>query len=126
MTGWDDESLIEDLVANGVDDWVYEALVCGNIARRRASDPQERRAIALGLIAEALFSGLMVPGSVNRDGFVPWHCSLAESFERIATAWLNAPDPDVRPGEVVWLSNTESGNRLGEAVLRREGHSGDQ
>lgn len=120
MTRWDDRSLLEDLVANGVDDWVYEAWLCGNIARRRASDPEERRAIALGLIAEVLFSGLMVPGSVAEDGFMPWHSSLAESFERIATAWLNVPDPDVRPGEIVWLSNTESGEKLGEAVLRRE------
>jgi len=34
MSNFEDRTLVEDMLANGVDDWVYEAWVSGNIARR--------------------------------------------------------------------------------------------
>jgi len=121
MSEFEDRTLIEDLVANGVDDWVYEALVCGNIARRVVSLPVERRAVALGLIAEVLFTGLMVAGETPKGrGFVPWESGPLESLARIARAWMPREDPDVGPGEIVWLRNTAKGNTLGREVLKRE------
>jgi len=39
---------------------------------------------------------------------------------RIATDWLSWPDPDIRPGDICWLRNTEAGDAIGNAVLERE------
>ncbi|MCP3881352.1 MAG: hypothetical protein GY701_23615 [Sulfitobacter sp.] len=121
MSTFDDRTLVEDMVANGVDDWVYEALVSGNIARRVVSAPTERRAVALGLIAEVLFSGLMEAGETQKGrGFVPWGTDPGESLSRVADHWMGREDPDVGPGEIVWLRNTAAGDAIGAAVLSRE------
>lgn len=121
MSTFDDRTLVEDMVANGVDDWVDEALVSGNIARRVVSAPTERRAVALGLIAEVLFSGLMEAGETPKGGgFVPWGTDPGESLSRIAERWMGRANPDVGPGEVVWLRNTAAGDTVGTAVLSRE------
>ena len=121
MSTFDDRTLIEDLVAHGVDDWVYEALVFGNIARRVASDPTDRRAIAIGLISEALLAGLMEAGeTVPGTGFVPWRLDPEQAVVRIAREWTKRDDPGVGPGEIVWLRNTDRGDTLGNNVLERE------
>jgi len=120
MTTWLDCTLLEDLLANGVEDWVYEALICGNIARRVVLDPRDRRSVAIGLIAEALINGLVVAGETPPNvGFTAWNCSPIESLQRIVENWSNRSNPDVLPGEIVWLKNTEAGNAIGEAVLAR-------
>ncbi len=121
MSSIEARTLVQDLVANGVDDWVYEALISGNIARRVVSSPEERRAVAFGLIAEVLFNGLMEAGETPTGmGFVPWGTDAADSLLRIAQGWMTREDPDVGPGEIVWLRNTAKGDALGRQVLDRE------
>lgn len=119
MTTWDDRTLLEDLVAHGVDDWVDDASVWGNIAARAALSVDDRLPIALGVISTALLKGLMIAGDVM-GGFQPWDMSPAESAAAIAERWLALDDPGVRPGDIFWLSNTAAGEELGEAVLSRE------
>ena len=121
MTTFEDRTLLEDLVANGVDDWVYEALVYGNIARRVVAAPTERRAVALGLITEALLTGFMEAGETPAgEGFVPWPVEPIDAVTRICREWTARDDPGVGPGEIVWLRNTPKGDALGNAVLERE------
>jgi len=121
MSGFDDRTLLEDLLANGVDDWVYEALICGNIARRVVDDPADRRAIAIGLIAAAVIDGLVVPGQpVAGGGFEPWDLSPEQATLRVAREWLERAEVDVGPGAIVWLQNTATGDVIGRAVLDRE------
>lgn len=122
MISFEDSSLLEELVANGVDDWVYEAWVYGNIASRVVSAPREKRAVALGLITEALLTGLMEAGETppGEGGFVPWPIEPIEAVARICRTWTAREDPAVGPGEIVWLRNTPTGNALGHAVLERE------
>jgi hypothetical protein len=121
VTTWDDRTLVEDLVARAVDDWLDPGIVV-QIARRGTRDSDEAAfALALGLVAEALFGGLVVPGDVREGTFHPWELAPEQAYERIVREWLPLGVRDVRPGDVAWLGNTDAGRRLGEKVLRREG-----
>jgi hypothetical protein len=113
-------SLVEDLVARGVDDWVYDAEVLDIVSRCDLEAPSDRRTVAIGLVAEVLIGGLMKAGTVSEDGFIAWACSPADAVSRVAREWLSRADPLVMPGEIVWLKNTARGTELGETVLRRE------
>lgn len=119
MSTWGDRTLIEDLVAHGVDDWVHDAEVWGNIAGRAALSIEDRLPIALGVITVALLQGLVIAGDVM-GGFQPWATSPSESAAVIAERWLRLADPAVRPGDICWLNNTIAGEELGHAVLARE------
>ncbi len=120
MSTWDERSLAEDVLANGVDDWVYAAWVAGIACRTGVSDPSAIRYLSIGLIAELLATGLMVAGDVTDQGHVPWPVSIGAAIERIAMEWAAVGDAQLYPGQLVWLANTELGNRLGQAVLNRE------
>lgn len=116
-----DRTLIEDMLANGVDDWVDEALVFGNIARRVVADASDRRAVAIGLIESVLLAGQMDAGeTVSCMGFRPWDATPEEAALRVASEWMSRADPNVYPGEIVWLRNTSTGDAIGQAVLDRE------
>jgi hypothetical protein len=119
VSTWDDRTLIEDLVANGVDDWVDDGWVWGNIAGRAAISVEDRLPIALGVITVALVRGLVVAGDVM-GGFHPWALSPAESAAAVVERWLALEDPAVRPGDICWFCNTAAGKALGRAVLARE------
>lgn len=113
-------TLVEDLVARGVDDWIYDAELLDIAACAGAHEPLDRRAVAIGLAAEVLIGGLMEAGTVTGTAFTPWMCSSVEAVARIADDWLSRSDPLVMPGEIMWLSNTARGAALGESVLARE------
>lgn len=114
-------SPIEDLVVSGLDDWIYESLAFPQ-SLDASLGHKVRRAGALGLIAEAIFGGLMVPGDVVGRDHIPWTTSLSASFERIARKWITEWDEAwPTPGSIVWLDNTPEGDALARAVLEREG-----
>lgn len=121
MSGFEDRTLVEDVLANGVDDWVDEALVFGNIARRVAEDAFDRRAVAIGLIVSVLLAGQMEAGETpTGEGFRPWDATPEEAALRVASEWMARSDVNVYPGEIVWLRNTPVGDAIGQAVLDRE------
>lgn len=114
-------TLLEQLVVAGLDDWVYDAEVCGNIARSVVEDADDRRAIAIGLIQTAIIRRWMVAGKPGVDGtFEPWDGSPAEVGARVAIEWMTREIVDVRPGEVVWLQNTPEGDSAGRTALDAE------
>jgi len=114
-------SLLEQLVVAGLDDWVYDAEVCGNIARSVVEDSDDRRAIAIGLIQAAIIRRWVVAGEPTADGtFERWDGSPAEVAARVAVEWMAREVVDVRPGEVVWLENTPEGDSVGRAALEGE------
>lgn len=113
-------TLIEDLVARAVDDWVSDAEMLDIAQRQGVDDPSDRRTVALGLLAEALLRGYAQIGSVTDDGFSAWSCSPAEATERAALEWLARADPLVLPGEIFWLNGTARGVAAGEEILARE------
>jgi hypothetical protein len=120
MITWDDRSLIEDMLARGVDDWVTAAEVLGIADRRGLADDRDILDLALGLIVDVLTRRLMVAGDINDGRHVPWDCSTAEAIGRIAKDWCEREDPNVFPGEIAWLDVTPEGGAVGQAVLDRE------
>lgn len=120
MTGWDDRTLVEDALARGVDDWVYAAEIYDIAARSGIVDPEQVRMLGVGLLAELLTRGLMVPGDVHGGTHKPWDCSVGEAMARIEKEWLSWGTTVPTPGAIVWLDLTPAGRVIGEAVVARE------
>lgn len=111
----------DDVLVGGLDDWAYAAWVYGSTGLGGLSDPVLRRALALGIIAELLVEGLVVAGEVDEQGHHPWPCSPGEAIERIAREWITDWEYEIpAPGAIVWLANTDKGNRIAHTVLARE------
>ena len=120
MSSWDDRTLIEDLLANGVDDWVYASWVQGVAMRPGLTDGDLIRQLSLGLIAEVLVGGLMVAGDVVDGSHHAWDMTPADSLRRVAEEWIALGQDQLYPGQIVWLCNTAEGSKRGQAVLDRE------
>lgn len=112
--------MVEDLLANGIDDLVYEAWVYTITGRSGLTDPTSRRQLAIGMIAEVLASGLMVAGEFDGAKHQQWEVSTGAEIMRITEDWLRWGDQVPTPGSVVWLALTPAGREVGEAVLARE------
>jgi hypothetical protein len=120
MSSFADRILAGDVLANGVDDWVYAGWVHQIVRRSGVTDPAQLRELAVGLIAELIVSGLVVPGDYDGDTHQPWECSAGEAIGRIAEEWLAWGDAAPTPGAIVWLALSPAGAALGAAVLQRE------
>ena len=111
----------EDVLVGGLDDWAYAAWVYGSTRLAGLTDSEQRRTYSLGLIAELLVEGLMVPGDVDDHGHHAWPCSAGEAVERIVREWLTDwPQEVPTPGAIVWRANTESGDEVAKRVLAQE------
>lgn len=112
----------DDVLVGGLDDWAYAGWVYGSTRLSGLSDRALRRELALGLIAELVVEGLVVAGDVDEQGHHPWACSPGEAIERITREWVTEwGDETPTPGAIVWLANTDEGNRIARAVLAKEG-----
>ena len=119
MKAWDERGLIEDAAARAVDDWLHVADFV-SIARRTEVTTQDAlRALAMGLIVEALIRELLVPGDVDDLGFHPWVGTTGEAIVRIAESW-DEEELSPTPGSVAWFALTPVGKDLGARVLERE------
>lgn len=113
-------TITEDLLVSGLVDWASAGWVLG-CAFDASTDPQVRRQVAIGVIAEVLVQGLMVAGDVGPNGFTPWGTGAGTSLETIVAAWVrDSPLTGPGLGEIVWLANTERGDRVARAVLAAE------
>jgi len=120
MSDMDARTLVEDVLANAVDDLVYEALVWTLAGRAGVLDPSVRRDLSVGLIAELLVSGLMIAGEYDGADHRAWDVTTGEAIVRITEDWLQWGESVPTPGSIVWLALTPAGKVLGEAVLARE------
>ncbi|OOP63846.1 hypothetical protein BMF89_05430 [Arthrobacter sp. SRS-W-1-2016] len=85
------------------------------------ADSIQRRTLTIGLTAELLMEGQMIAGDVDEQGHHPWPHSTGDAIERITRTGLTEwPDDFPTPRAIVWLANTEAGNRVGREVLARE------
>jgi hypothetical protein len=111
----------EHVLVGGLDDWADAGCIYGSTSLSGLTDPLQRRALTIGLIAELLIENLMIAGDVDEQGHHPWPHSPGEAIEQITrTSLAEWPDTTPTPGAIVWLANTEAGNRAGRAVLARE------
>lgn len=120
MSGFADRTLAEDVLANGIDDWVYAGWVHQIVRRSGVADLAQLRELAVGLIAELIVSELVVPGDYDGDTHQPWKCSAGDAIVRITEEWLAWGDSAPTPGAIVWLALSPAGAALGAAVLQRE------
>lgn len=117
----EDRTPKEDVLVGGLADWAYAAWVYGSTRLAGLVEPEQRRTLALGLIAELLVEGLMVAGDVDETGHHPWQCSPGEAIERITREWLTEWGAETpTPGAIVWLAITETGRERAHLVLARE------
>ena len=117
----DERTLIEDVLAHGVDDWLYAGWIYQIARRAGLEDSAATRAVALGLVAEVLISRLAVAGEVTEDGFQAWEMPAETALGRIVEEWLAYGTEPPSPGSICWLALTSEGEARGLAVLRREG-----
>jgi hypothetical protein len=121
MSTMDNRTPKEDVLVGGLDDWAYAGWVYGSTRLAGITDPEQRRVLAIGLIAELLVEGLMIPGDVDDQGHHPWPHSPGDAIERITHEWLTEWTDEIpAPGAIVWLANTETGNDVARRVLARE------
>jgi len=124
MSTMDNRTPKEDVLVGGLDDWAYAGWVYGSTRLAGITDSEQRRGLAIGLIAELLVEGLMVAGDVDDQGHHPWPHPTGDAIERITREWLTEWPNDVpAPGAIVWLANTPAGNEIARRVLAREADS---
>lgn len=123
-TGWEQRSLVEDILARGVDDWVDVGQVV-QVAKREAISSDGPDILALGLVSTVLFRRLMIAGDVVKGKFQAWDVPPEAAFSRIAEHWFRAEvDNRLLPGDIGWMCNTAEGDIIGRAVLERESEDG--
>ncbi|AZI58098.1 hypothetical protein EH165_08045 [Nakamurella antarctica] len=82
---------------------------------------EARRTMTIGLIAELVTAGLIVPGDVDEQGHHAWPHSPGDAIERITREWLTEWRDEIpTPGAIVWFANTEAGDEIAREVLARE------
>lgn len=114
--------LLSELLLVGLDDWVHILDVYG-VARSGTSTPSTQSLLVEGLIARALLTELMVAGDVTDRGFEVWEGSPADWVARVVDAHSEKELSELMPGHVVWLCNTDEGDRLAREydALKRSG-----
>jgi hypothetical protein len=115
------DTLIDELVIRGTDDWVTAAEVAW-IAKSvgRAPTNNDIKTLSVELIHAVLQAGLMEAGDVTDGGFFGWGVSPNEASARIERSWEQL-DRLPNLGEVCWLANTEAGDQRGHAVTSHTG-----
>lgn len=120
------QSMIEELVTRGSDDWVDAAEVAW-VAKSIGGvrDDESMRVLSIALIRRVLEDGLMEIGEVGDGGFFEWGLPVDEAVDRADRAWR---DLDRAPnlGDVCWLANTEEGTLLAEQVFEQRSHGGER
>lgn len=117
----DERTPLEDLVARVGEDWIDPCEVIYLAHRYGVEDVELRRDTAIGLIARAMWLGLIIPGQITDSGFEPWASSVAESMWRIAAEWCARRSPLVGPGEIAWFAATPKGEAMARDIWKREG-----
>ena len=88
--------------------WVYSLAIDAGV-----ESEDDRRALAIGVIAELLALELMVAGGLSPAGFSAWESSSAEAISRVVVQWAIHGNEPIS-NEVVWLSITDRGRRTVE------------
>jgi hypothetical protein len=109
MSAEQSPELIQSLLTEGLDDWVYEAWVYQVARATGCTNPADLRAISIGLIVELLTHGLMIAGDYDGERHRPWSESVPAAIDRIVNAWIAWGDTPPTPGSIVWLALTPKG-----------------
>lgn len=113
------DTLIDELLIRGADDWVTAAEVAWVAKSSGGAETNDGiRTLSLKLIQDVLVAGLMEAGDVTDQGFFGWGESPIEATARIQHSWEQLHGvPNL--GEVCWLANTEAGNQRARSSAKK-------
>jgi hypothetical protein len=121
-------TLRDDILAGGQDDWVSMADVQGRIDRGRLTElVADRQQLVVNTVRSLLVDGLIEVGVIpgrNSPGFKPWPGSTDEVMERFTDLFIGQHD-DPRTWEyAIWLNLTNKGERASADVIRKRSDRG--
>lgn len=103
------ESVIQEILVEGLDDWVPIDRVIGEARDSASSEGVTLRDAAVGLVRALVDSGLMTPGDITEDGFEPWKGTHEQLTNQVI--W-QCDELGWEPlGAGCWLANTPEGDR---------------
>ena len=102
------ESMANEILAEGVDDWVPIDAVIGLARKISEGSGGDFKSITIELIKYLILGGLMVAGDIGDDGFEGWDEPPSEMVRKVIT---QCESFDWNPlGAACWLSNTRAGD----------------
>ena len=105
----------------GLSDWADPGWVTTSVRLKGDVDEASVPGLTIELIREVLAGGLMVPGDIVDGRHLRWTGRVDEWVERISEEWKRGWADEVPPpGEIVWLANTDAGDRVARLALERE------
>lgn len=102
------------VLREGLDDWIPVDTLLWYVRQEHPSTEESFKATFIETARYLLGEDLMLVGEIGESGFEPWPGSVDQIIERIMTAceavnWMPF-------GSVCWLSNTNAGSSLAQAV----------
>jgi hypothetical protein len=112
------DSLLDNLVLRGSDDWIMAADVAWIVKSANVtSSDDEIRKLSVNLVREALGRELVTIGDVTEEGFRPWDVDIDNAIQKVDRSWAElGRSPDL--GEVFWLRNTERGDDRARKLMK--------
>lgn len=110
------DSVRDDILREGCDDYVSASWVYGVAMETGLVSDADIRALAVGVIAELISTGMMIAGGFVESEYVPWDCPGSEAIGRIAYRWATVGNIDPIANEIVWLSNTPEGDAVARSL----------
>ncbi|WP_253772853.1 hypothetical protein [Goodfellowiella coeruleoviolacea] len=105
-----EESIIREVLLEGLDDWVPVDRVIGMARELAEEDGEEFRGLATSVLELVLRRELMTVGEIGESGFESW---LAPADAVVASVVARLDGVDWLPlGGACWLANTSAGDRL--------------
>ncbi|MEA2592759.1 MAG: hypothetical protein QOD62_2590 [Actinomycetota bacterium] len=121
------DTLRDDILAGGHDDWVSMAEVRGCISRGRLGDSaSERRQLMLQTIRSLLQDSLVEVGDIpapGDPGFLVWPGTLDEVMEGLTERIVGRYDDPDSWEYSTWLNLTPEGQKASAEVVRKRSDS---
>jgi hypothetical protein len=112
------QTMIDNLLVEGLDDWIPLAAIDGFARRLVGEDPHARREACLNAIGALLDHGYASVGDIVLNlGFVPWDLPNSVAIAKVAEA-LQQDEPGNWWFDA-WLSLTEAGEAAAAEVSNK-------
>ena len=104
----DVETIADEILAEGLDDWVPVDTVIGSAREAAARAGSNFKRLAAATTGYLIEGGLMVAGDLGAEGFEPWPEPPAAMARRVTD---QCESFDWEPlGAACWLANTAAGD----------------
>jgi hypothetical protein len=117
------DTLRDDILAGGHDDWVSMAEVRGCISRGRLADSAaQRQQLMLQTIRSLMLDGLIEVGDIpapSDPGFLVWPGTLEEVMARLTERIVDRYDDPDSWEYSTWLDLTAEGQKASAEIVRK-------